>query len=258
MTFSEALIDVADGIATVTLNRPEQLNAWTPVMAEQYRKHLDDADADPAVRAIVVTGAGRGFCAGGDMGRKAAGHETDPGRDEPFVGAVHAMRIRKPVIAAINGPVAGAGLTVALHCDVRIASAGVKFSSAFVRRGRTGSPGLPWLLVRMVGLTQAMDLMLSGRTFLAEEAYRIGLVNRLSEPGEALTDAVAYARELVTWCAPRAMAAIKRTIYDSLDQTYPAAVEAGAELLAATRTWPEATEGVASWTERRPPRFDPL
>jgi enoyl-CoA hydratase/carnithine racemase len=254
----EALLDIADGIATITLNRPDHLNAWTPVMAELYRRHLDAADADPAVRAIVVTGAGRGFCAGGDMGRKAGGHETDPGRDEPFVGAVHAMAVRKPVIAAINGACAGAGLTVALHCDVRIAAAGAKFSSAFVRRGRVGSPGLPWLLVRMVGLSAAMDLMLAGRTFLAQEAYQIGLVTRMSEPGQALADALAYADELVTWSAPGAMAVLKRAIYDSLDQEYPAAVESGRGLLAASRDWPDAREGVASWTDRRPPRFAPL
>jgi enoyl-CoA hydratase/carnithine racemase len=255
---AEALFSVTDGIATITLNRPEQLNAWTPVMAELYRRHLDAADADPAVRAIVVTGAGRGFCAGGDMGRKAGGRETDPARDEPFLGAVHAAAIRKPVIAAINGPCAGAGLTVALHCDVRIAAAGSKFSSAFVRRGRVGSPGLPWLLVRMVGLTAAIDLMLASRTFLAEEAHRIGLVTRVSEPGEALADACAYARELVTWSAPGAMAALKRAIYDSLDQDYPTAVEAGRDLLAASRDSADAREGTASWTERRPPSFDPL
>ncbi|BCB90027.1 enoyl-CoA hydratase-related protein [Phytohabitans suffuscus] len=258
MSAEEALLDVAGEVATITLNRPDRLNAWTPVMAELYRRHLDAADADPEVRAIVVTGAGRGFCAGGDMGRKAGGRETDPGRDEPFLGAVHATTVRKPVIAAINGPCAGAGLTVALHCDVRIAAEDAKFSSAFVRRGRIGTPGLPWMLVRTVGLSAAMDVMLAGRTFLAGEALRIGLVTRTSQPGEALADALAYARELATWSAPAAMAALKRAIHDSLDQDYPAALRAGAELLAASRDTGDAKEGTASWTERRPPRFAPL
>lgn len=255
---AEVLADRSDGVLTLTLSRPDRLNAWTPTMAVLYTRLLDEADADPGVRAIVVTGAGRGFCAGGDMALKAEGKEVEASLPEPYLGVLHPLRIRKPVIAAINGPCAGAGFTVALACDIRFAQAGTKLTSSFVRRGRVGTPGLAWLLTRIVGSSAAMDILISGRVLLAEEAYRIGLVSFLTAGPSVRDEAASYAAELVTHCAPRAMAEIKRAVHRSLDQRLADAVAEGADLLTASREWPDALEGTKSYAERRPPAFAPL
>ncbi|MBU6424562.1 MAG: enoyl-CoA hydratase/isomerase family protein [Chloroflexota bacterium] len=254
----EVLRSVGDGVATLTLNRPDRLNAWTPTMADLYRRLLDDADADDAVRVVVVTGAGKGFCAGGDLGLKATGHETDTSLPEPYVGVLRPRRIRKPVIAAINGACAGAGFTLALACDVRFAAEGAKLSSSFVRRGRVGTPGLAWLLVRMIGSAAATELLLSGRVLLAEEAQRLGIVTAVRPRDALVEDVLAYARDLAANCAPRSMAEIKRQIHAALDQDFESAVADGAATMTEARTWPEAAEGTASYMERRPPRFPPL
>lgn len=258
VTDAEVLAEATDGVLTLTLNRPDRLNAWTPTMAALYAKHLDDADADPAVRAIVVTGAGRGFCAGGDMGLKAEGRDVAASLPEPYVGVLRPLRIRKPVIAAINGPCAGAGFTLALACDIRFAAPGTKLSSSFVRRGRIGTPGLPWLLSRIVGSSDAMDLLLSGRVFLAEEAFRMGLLTRVSAGPDVLGEAHAYARELVAECSPRAMAGVKRALLRALEHGFDDAVAEGAALLGASREWPDAAEGTRSYSERRRPAYRPL
>jgi enoyl-CoA hydratase/carnithine racemase len=254
----EVLVSREGSVALVTLSRPDKLNAWTPLMSELYQYHLDELDRDTAVRAVVVTGAGRGFCAGGDLSLKLAGKEAGADSREPFVGAIHAMKLRKPVIAAINGACAGAGLTVALTCDLRFAASGAKFSSAFARRGRVGTPGLPWLLSRLTGPAVALDLLLSGRTFDAEEAARLGLVNTVTAREKVVDDALSYARELCAYSAPRSMAVLKRAVYTSLDESFQEAVETGKDLLAQSRDWPEASEGVKSYAERRLPDFPPL
>ncbi len=248
----------ADHVRTLALDRPDRLNAWTPTMADLYRRLLDEADADPDVRVVVVTGAGRGFCAGGDMGLKASGHEVEAALPQPYIGVLHARRIRKPVIAAINGACAGAGFTLALACDIRFAAEGAKLSSSFVRRGRVGTPGLAWLLTRMIGSAAATEILLSGRVLLAEEAQRLGIVSGVRPRETLLDDVLAYARDLAVSCAPRSMAEIKRAIHAALDQDFERAVAEGATIMTEAREWPEAAEGTASYVERRPPRFPPL
>lgn len=258
MSDPDVRASTVDAVRVLTLDRPDRLNAWTPTMADLYRRLLDEADADPGVRVVVVTGAGKGFCAGGDMGLKASGHEVEGSLPEPYVGVLHARRIRKPVIAAINGACAGAGFTLALACDVRFAAEGAKLSSSFVRRGRVGTPGLAWLMTRTVGATAALEILLSGRVLLAEEAYRLGLVSAVRPAATLLDDVMSYARDLAASCAPRSMAEIKRAVNAALDQDFGIAVAEGARLLAESRQWSEAAEGTRSFAEKRAPVFPPL
>jgi enoyl-CoA hydratase/carnithine racemase len=249
---------VADGVATITLNRPDRLNAWTPALGLAYHDALAAADADPAVRAIVVTGAGRGFCAGADMGDL---EDIAPGRHPEIIDTrdhTFVRSLRKPVIAAVNGAAAGMGLMLAAMCDLRIAAEGVKLTTAFARRGLIAEHGLSWLLVRLVGPAAALDLLLSGRVVLADEALALGLVNRVVAPGEALAAAQAYATELATLSSPTSMAVIKRQVHEDQERDLAAAYAAADEAMYASLDRPDLAEGVASFTERRAPRFAPL
>ena len=216
------LYEVRDtGVAVLTLNRPERMNGWGGGLATAFYERLDDAEADPAVRAIVVTGSGRAFCAGADMGSlntistatvDGAGG-TDVGK---LVGARHphfVMTMRKPVVAAINGACAGMGLTMALVCDVRFAAAGAKFTTSFARRGLIAEYGISWILPRVVGWGTALDLLLSGRVFLADEAAELGLVKEVVPPDELLPRAIGYAEDIAANCAPSSLAVIKQQVY---------------------------------------------
>ncbi len=184
---SPVLYDPRDsGVAVVTLNRPERLNAWGGGLAAEFYRCMDRAEADPAIRVIVVTGSGRAFCAGADMGDldTISGASESAGDTDvtALVGERHphfVTGLRKPVIAAINGACAGIGLTQALMCDVRFAAAGAKFTTAFARRGLIAEYGISWILPRVVGHSAALDLLLSGRTFYAEEAAELGLVKEV-------------------------------------------------------------------------------
>jgi enoyl-CoA hydratase/carnithine racemase len=246
------------GVATVTLNRPDRLNAWTQEMSVQYFAALERAAADPEVRSIVVTGAGRGFCAGADMDLLQA-----VGGGEAVVGEVRwvptrMLEVPKPVIGAINGACAGYGLVIALMCDIRFAAEGAKFTSAFVRRGLIAEYGISWLLPRLTGIARALDVLLSGRVFLAQEALEMGLVNRLVAPEAVLADAQAYARDLAEHCSPASMAVIKRQVYGHLDGGLAAALEDSLRLMNESLTTDDFREGVASYVQQRPPRFAPL
>src|SRR5438105_5882847 len=194
---SEVVLYESDaGVATLTLNRPDRLNAWTPEMSVQYFAALEEAAGDPLVRAIVVTGAGRGFCAGADMAllQSVGGGEASVG-DVSWV-PTRMLEIPKPIIGAVNGSCAGYGLVIALMCDIRFAAAGAKFTSSFVRRGLIAEYGISWLLPRLIGTARALYVLLSGRVFLAEEAGEMGLVNRVVAPEAVVADAQAYARDL--------------------------------------------------------------
>ena len=196
------LLAVRDGVATLTLNRPESLNAWTPAMEDRWNELLDLLATDDEVRALVVTGAGRGFCAGADrnaLGRRARGEEARPVRQRPLTSV---LRYPKPVIAAINGACVGLGLALALCCDVRFATSGAKFSAPFARLGLPAEFRTPWLLPRLVGTGSALDLLLSGRILLAEEALQIGLIQRILGSEELLPAATAYAAEIAASCSP--------------------------------------------------------
>jgi enoyl-CoA hydratase/carnithine racemase len=247
-----------DGVAVVTLNRPDRLNAWSPEMTVGYLAALDRATADPEARVVVVTGAGRGFCAGADMsllqglsdgGPRVAVADRPPFQMEPAVP--------KPVIAAINGACAGLGLVRALYCDLRVAVRGAKITTAFARRGLVAEYGISWLLPRIVGLPHALDLLMSGRTLLAEEAVEIGLIDRLVD-SDALGAATDYAGELARLSSPASMRDMKRQVWGDLTGPLEESVERAEALMSASFSRPDLAEGVASYLEHRDPRFLPL
>lgn len=254
------------GVAILTLNRPDRMNGWGGGLAATFYTRLDDAEADPAVRAIVVTGSGRAFCAGADMGDldtiSSATVDAAGGTDvSKLVGARHphhVLTMRKPVIAAVNGACAGMGLTMALVCDVRFAAVGAKFTTSFARRGLIAEYGISWILPRVVGEGVARDLLLSGRVFLAEEAAALGVVNDVVPPGELLPRAIAYAEDIAANCAPSSLAVIKQQLYaDAMRDVVEASAEAE-KLMHESMQRPDFIEGITSFFEKRPPNFPPL
>ena len=255
------LWELADGVATLTLNRPDRSNGWTGEMEVRYFDLLDQAAEDPEVRAIVVTGAGKAFCPGADMNllQGLGGDEgssgpslTGPGRPK-----THATSIPKPVIAAINGACAGVGLVQALACDVRIAAAGAKWTTAFARRGLIAEYGSSWLLPRLVGTSRALDLLMSGRVFTSEEAFELGLVSQVVPKEEVVAAAQAYARDLAANCSPASMATMKAQIYGHWGKSLPEALEASNALMLESLRGPDFVEGVQSYVQKRPAAFEP-
>lgn len=272
MSNAETTYLVAERVATITLNRPDKLNAWTAVMEQEVGAAMDTADNDGSVRVIVLTGAGRGFCAGADMsllntvatqglddrGRKQAlatrgnreGVRADFQRKYSYFPA-----LSKPVIAAINGPVVGLGLVIALYCDLRFASDAAKFSTAFSRRGLVSEYGMAWMLPRLVGLPNALDLLFSARTIDAAEAQRIGLVNQVFANEQFMEKVNAYARELASSVSPRSMRVMKRQVYDAMFQTLAEAIETSEQEMLASLQSEDFKEGVAHFREKRAPQF---
>jgi enoyl-CoA hydratase/carnithine racemase len=270
--YEEILYGVDDPIATVTLNRPDRLNAWTDRMGAEVRHAMARAEDDPQVAVIILTGAGRGFCAGADMQqlqsisqgvgerRDLAGLEADPGDPEmaeDYRGTyTYLMSLRKPVIAAINGACAGMAVPIALACDLRFASERAVFTTAFSRRGLVAEWGIGWLLPRLVGPGHALDLLFSARKVDAAEAERMGLVNRVL-PADGLLDHVeAYARDVAANCSPASMRIMKRQVYESLHQPLGSAHQQAVRLMLESFDRPDFAEGVASYLEKRPPRFE--
>lgn len=256
------LYDVSDAVATITLNRPERLNAWSASLHTGYFTSLDRAAADPDVRVIVVTGAGRGFCAGADMDMlqgigSADGDGDDDRRDESWAHT-HAMSIPKPVIGAINGACAGLGFVHAMACDIRFAAAGAKFTSAFGRRGLVAEHGVSWTLPRLVGQAAALDILLSGRVFLAEEAKEMGVVNKVFAPEELMAATMEYAKDLAQNVSPKSMAVMKNQVYAHPDMAIEDALAETNVLMAESLRRPDFKEGVASFVEKRAPHFQPL
>ena len=256
--------EISDGVAVLTLNRPERLNAWTGEMQVLYFDLLADCGEREDVRAIVITGAGKGFCAGADMGDletlsgggNGSEGESLPGRgNEP---QTFPLTIGKPIIAAVNGACAGLGLVHAVMCDLRFAAEGAKITTAFVRRGLIGEYGLAWMLPRLVGPAHALDLLLSGRVVLAEEALQMGLVNRVTAPDRLLPEALEYAKDLAANCSPTSMAVIKDQVYGDFERGLDDAYARALELMGESFTREDFQEGVASFIERREPRFAPL
>ncbi len=250
--------DVADGVATVTLHNPDRKNAWSVAMEHQYFARLDEAARAADVRAIVVTGAGRAFCPGMDMAAleqtAAAGEIVRAGRRPMH----YALSIPKPMIAAINGACAGIGLIQALYCDLRFAARGARMSTSFTRRGLGAEYGTSWMLPRLVGVERALDLLLSGRTFDAEEAHAMGLVGRLSDPADVLREAQTYAAELARFSSPRAMAAVRYQVYADLDEDFETSWTRTLAIMQRMNAHADFAEGIASFTERRNPVFEPL
>ncbi|MGI5159922.1 enoyl-CoA hydratase-related protein [Microbispora sp. CA-102843] len=250
------------GVRILTLNRPERLNAWTAEMGRRYFDLLEEADRDPSVRAIVVTGAGKGFCAGADFADLTAIRSGDYARDNTNERderpTTFPTTLRTPVVAAVNGACAGLGVVHALVCDVVVTADDAKWTTAFSRRGLIAEWGLGWILPRLAGQARAMDLLLSGRVFTGAEACAMGLAVR-AVPGERLlAEAVAYAKELATQCSPTSMAVIKRQIWGGWQAGLDEAREEAIRLMMESFRRPDFAEGVASFLERRPPDFPPL
>ena len=256
------LCEIESGVAVLTFNRPDRLNAWTAEMQTRYFDLLDDCASSDEVRAIVLTGAGRGFCAGADMqnlqsladgdveGASSTAHDPRP--------VTYAQTIPKPVIAAINGPCAGLGLVHALMCDLRFVAAEAKLTTAFARRGLVAEHGLSWILPRLIGPARALDLLLSGRIVLGAEAAEMGLANWAVQDGRVLEEALEYARILAAECSPASMADMKRQVYADYERTIGETVEEANRLMAESFSRPDFAEGVQSFVERRPPNFPPL
>ena len=252
------LCEVDDGIATVILNRPQRMNAWTHAMEVAYFDLIDALDDDPAVRVVVLTGAGRGFCPGldaGDLAARTQGVAGKEGVDRPMT---YARGLRKPLLAAINGGCAGIGLVQALVADLRFAAAGVKLATAFTRRGLVAEFGASWMLPRIVGTGNAMDLLLSGRAVTAEEALSMGLVNRVYAADELLAATQAYARDLATNCSPLAMQAVKAQVAADWTRGLEESQAEATDLVKEPGRRSDFREGVAAFTEKRPPAFSPL
>jgi enoyl-CoA hydratase/carnithine racemase len=271
--YEEIIYEVEDPIATIQLNRPRALNAWTNRMGAELKHALAAAEADKSVVAIILTGAGRGFCAGADLnGLKSIGEgggfgdedegglDADPGdaeMGESFRGTYsYMMSIRKPIIAAINGPCAGMAVPIALYCDMRFASDRAVFSTAFSQRGLIAEWGVSWTLTRLVGPGHAMDLLLSSRKVDAVEAERIGIVNRVLPHDELLPFVREYARELAAKCSPASMAIMKREIYQHMMSSLGDAQSESVKLMFESFERPDFKEGVKSFLEKRPPKFE--
>lgn len=253
------LQDISDGVALLTLNRPERHNAWTVHLETQLYDRLADAERDPDVRAIVVTGAGKSFCPGMDMQVLAdvslGGPGTKPHLRTPMT---FPRTIAKPIIAAINGACAGLGLVFALQCDLRFASNQAKLATSFAQRGIMAEHGIAWALTRLAGPSAALDLLLSGRAVIGQEAVDLGLVDRAYDPEEVLPAALEYARALARNSSPLAMGVIKRQVYQALESTHEEArVLALRHWLGHVRDHGDFKEGVASFREKRRPAFAP-
>lgn len=244
------------GVLTLTFNRPERRNGWAADLELEYYALLESAAVDPDVRAVVVTGAGTTFCPGADM--TALGGLSADGATLPHRPVDVPRRFPKPLIGAINGACAGVGLVQALFCHVRFAADTARFATSFARRGLVAEYGMSWTLPRLIGVENALDLLLSARTFDAPEAKELGLVSRVLPRDEVLGAAQAYARDIATFCAPRSLAGIAQQVFDDLDVTFEESLQRSYGLVDATIGSPDLREGVMSFLEKRPPQFAPL
>lgn len=262
---------VDGAVATITLDRPEELNSWTGRMEAEYRHLLARSAEDPGVRVIVVTGAGRGFCSGASS-RALRSHVDkgayDPGTpddvDRPGFGVqpefdasfAYHFGVPKPIIAAVNGPAAGVGLILACFCDLRFAAAGAKLTAAHGRLGLPAEYGLSWILPRLVGLTRAADLLFSSRIVLAEEAAEMGLVNRVLPAEELMPAVMDYARMLATTISPASLRATKEQLYADLHRDARTSVEDSVARVEQMVREPDFAEGVAALRAKRSPQFE--
>ncbi len=270
MDYEDIEYSVSDRIATITLDRPDRLNAFTTRMAREVIAACDEIDADPGVRAVVVTGRGRGYCAGADLGtgggtfdrssNEAAGHiDLEPDgrhRDEGGLVSLRFFALTKPVIAAINGPAVGVGITMSLPMDVRLASTTAKFGFVFARRGIVPEAASSWFLPRVVGISQAMEWCATGRVFGAEEALRGGLVRSVHEPDELLPAAYELAREIAENTSAVSVALTRAMLWRMLGEDHPmAAHRIDSALVAATGSSIDAAAGGTAFLEKRPAAF---
>ena len=271
MPYSEIAYEVADGVATITLDRPDRLNAFTVTMQRELCAAVDEVDADPAVKAVVVTGRGRGFCAGADLGGgeasfdhssellAAAGvqHESDGRhRDEGGLVSLRFFSCTKPVIGAINGPAVGVGITMALPFDVRLASTTSKFGFVFARRGLVPEACSSWFLPRVVGISRAVEWCATGRVFGPDEALAGGLVRSIHEPDELLPTAYELAGEIASSTSAVSVSLTRALLWRMLGAPHPMdAHRVDSELIDALGKGADVREGVMSFLEKRSPVF---
>jgi enoyl-CoA hydratase/carnithine racemase len=274
MDYQELLLEIDDPVATVTLNRPDKLNAVTPRTMRELAHALGEAENSEEVVGIVLTGAGRGFCAGLDMEVLGDRHGTDstdsatdmPGRAEARLGdptmgpdfergGTYLLTLRKPLIAAVNGPCAGFGFSLAMLCDMRFMSGAASMSAAFSQLGLVAEHGTSWLLPRLIGTSRALDVLWTGRKIGAEEALSLGLVTRVTEPDQLIEEAQGYIRTLASTVSPASLMHMKRQVYTHLMRPLGQAMEETEALQDQSMTWPDLQEGIAAFRDRRPPVF---
>ena len=270
--YEEIIYEVDHAVAVITMNRPETLNALTDRTQAEIRHALDQSERNEHVVGTVLTGAGRGFCSGVDMnalgamseaGRRLGDSHADlaadpgnPDNDPNFeIGAAYFLGLRKPLIAAINGACAGLGFSYAVFCDLRFVDRTARFATAFSQRGLIAEHGVSWMLPRLIGPANTLDILWSGRRFDGEEAGRIGLANRVCETGECVTDAVAYLREISQTAAPNSLMMMKKQIYRHLNAELRAAMVESEGWMDESLARGDFKEGVASFVERRAPSF---
>lgn len=261
MSYASILFEVADGVATLTLNRPDKLNSFTSAMHAEVRDALDRVRADRSVRCLLLTGAGRGFCAGQDLSDRAMG----PGQEAPDLGStleanynplVRGLRgLEMPVIAAVNGVAAGAGANIALACDLVLAAKSASFIQAFCRLGLIPDAGGTWLLPHRVGTQRAMALAMLGEKLPAEEAERIGLIYKAVDDAELMPTATALARQLATQ-PTRGLALTKRAIYAAATNTLDQQLDVERDLQREAGRTADYREGVTAFLEKRTPTFE--
>ncbi|HKI73022.1 MAG TPA: enoyl-CoA hydratase-related protein [Pseudomonadales bacterium] len=271
--YDEITYEVEGPAATITLNRPDALNAFTNNMLEEIRHALDTAEKDSSVVGIILTGAGRGFCAGMDMNAlnsQASGGDLNAGVDPKQLAAdpgdksmgpnfriafTYIMSVRKPIIAAINGPCAGLGMSIALLCDLRFASENTKMITAFSQRGLVAEHGQSWILPRVVGPSRALDLLWSSRRVGPDEALQIGLVDRVFSAEALLAESRAYIHDLAEHASPTSLMLMKQQVYKHLNENLEEAMRESTKLMNESLERDDFKEGVASFIERRPPKF---
>ena len=262
MNYLELLYDVQDRVATITFNRPERMNTWTPTMEVELRSAVSKAVADDAVRCIVLTGSGRAFCAGADMSRLSAAAQSDASVAQPPPSGdgdleqrySYLLGVPKPLIAGINGAVAGVGVCITLYCDIRYMAAGAKLTTPYARRGLVAEHGSAWMLSRLVGPMHAADLLLSGRVVEAAEAAQMGLVKVIDAEGFGAA-VHAKASELANLCSPRSIRVMKQQLLLATRQSLAQATAMANEEMAKCRDTHDFREGVAHFLEKRQPEF---
>jgi 2-(1,2-epoxy-1,2-dihydrophenyl)acetyl-CoA isomerase len=257
--YETVLYEKDSGVATVSLNRPEKLNAFDATMHEELRAALDSAAADEEVRCVVLRGEGRGFSAGADLAEVVQGAEGDPDLGE-YLRSTYSRLVKrivateKPIVAALHGPVYGAGVGIALACDLRIAAESAKFSVAFIKIGLMPDAGVTFFLPRVVGLGRAMQMSMLGDAVDAEEAYRIGLVNKVVSEDALAEEAQKLAEQLAAM-PTRALGRIKHSLYASFETDLETALEHEAEGQTFCGHTHDHKEGVAAFFEKRRPEF---
>src|SRR5215217_7898004 len=263
MDYEHIRTDLDERVLTITLNRPDRLNAFTPTMKDELIAAFDRVDADDEVRAVIVTGAGRGFCAGADLQSggetfdyRARGVEDEVPRDGGGQVTLRIFDCTKPVIAAINGPAVGVGATMTLPMDVRLASDQARIGFVFTRRGIVPEAASSWFLPRLVGISRAMEWVATGRVFDAQEALQGGLVRSVHPPDELLPAATALAREIADNTAPVSVALARKLMWTMLGAAHPMeAHRADSRAMFARGQSDDAREGVTSFLEKRPAQF---